>query len=360
MRSQLAIAGAAVSVSLASAVRAHSITDEILLNSTQSTSANPRTGSVGDSLHLNLDLSPKFVLALGAIGTYEGQTPDTGRDFGTSAAKVAVLSAGLELLPAESWAVGATFSGSPPSTVLAGTFFTGPNDAGQLVPVHALVESRTSELSGTLDVSYDTAGFSNLEWSFIGSVSFTHLDASQRITEARIANQARILLPADISGICDRNGPRCLKGLKTALVETPANLDSERLSGSATATVEHDTDLTLSFDWYHYEEDPAEIGFFSLVEAGRAGLGSPIAPLQWMVRPEVQERFGDLSARIWLSVGRYEPGTGGSSAGIGLRLQYRVSRAVRLWATASGQRDIDVDGEATRSGGLALGAGYRF
>jgi hypothetical protein len=228
------------------------------------------------------------------------------------------------------------------------------------VPVHALVESKTSELSGAVDVAYDTAGVSDLEWSFEGAMTFTHLDTSQAIIEARFANSAETVPQSQLKTICARNGARCVKGLLTALNESPDSLDSERFSGAATATIERDTDLTLRFDWYHYEQDPAEIGFFSLVEAGHAGLGVPIAPLQYLVRPEVQHRFGDLSLRLWLQAGRYEPGTGNGTAGAGLRGQYRFNKAFRIWLTASGQRDVDEGGNSTRSGGLALGAGYRF
>jgi hypothetical protein len=344
----------------AAAARAGSLTDEVVVNSTQASGSNPRTGSAGDLLRANFELTPRWGLTAGAMLTFEGQTQGTAREFGTSSSTVSLFSLGADFLANEHWTLGATFSGSPQSTLLAGTSFTGPNPSGTQVAVDALVRSQTSEIAGTLDAAYDTAGDSDLEWSFGGTVNFTHLGTSQTITEARFANTAQDVTPAQIKAICARNGKRCVQGLLTALDETPANLDSERFSATATATVRRDTDVTLSFDWYHYEEDPAEIGFFSLVEAGHAGLGVPIAPLQFLVKPEVQHRFGDLSLRLWVQAGRYEPGTGDNTAGIGLRAQYRFSKAFRIWLTASGQRDVDEAGEATRSGGLALGFGYRW
>src|SRR4051794_19220265 len=113
-----------LALGLAAGASAHSITNEVIANSAQSTSANPRTGSVSDVLHLAVDVTPRWTLSLGAMGTYEGQTPDTGRDFGTSAATVGLFSAGVEFLASDHWVFGATFTGSPESALFAGTFFT--------------------------------------------------------------------------------------------------------------------------------------------------------------------------------------------------------------------------------------------
>jgi hypothetical protein len=344
----------------ATAAQASSITDEVVVNSTQSTSSNPRAGSLGDSLHANFDLTPRWGLTAGAMLTLEGQTPGTGNEFGTSTSTVSLFSLGADFIASDQWTIGASVSGSPQSTLFAGSSFTGPNPKGVEVLVNALVRSETSELSAALDLAYDTNGDSDLEWSFGGAVTFTHLSTDQTITEARFAGTSGDVSASQILAACARSGPRCVRGLQTALHETPADLDSQRFSANATATVQRDTDVTLSFDYYHYDEDPAEIGFFSLVEAGHAGLGVPIAPLHYLVKPEIQHRFGDLSLRLWLQAGRYEQGTGNTTAGAGLRAQYRFSRAFRLWVTVSGQRDVDESDNATRSGGLAFGAGYRW
>jgi hypothetical protein len=344
----------------AAAAGAHSVTDEVIFNDTQSTSANPRTGSIGNSLHGMFDLTPQWAVLLGAMLTYEGQTPGTATEFGTEASTVSLFTLGTEYLPGENWIFGATLSGSPASTLYAGTSFVGFNAQNQAIPVNALVHSESSELSASFDASYQTVGLSGLEWAFTGAVTFTHLDTSQNITRAHFANSTTDLGPAGIKALCARGGRNCVKGILTALDETPTPLDSQRLSGLATATVVHDTDLTLGFDWYHYNQDPASIGFFSLTQAGKVGLGVPIAPLHWLVRPEIQERFGAFSVRLWFQAGRYEPGTGESTTGLGMRAQYRINRSWRVWLTATGQHDVDAGGNPTNSGGLALGGGFRW
>jgi hypothetical protein len=345
------------------AAGAHSITDEVIFNNTQATSANPRTNSLGNALHGNFDLTSDWALLAGAMLTYEGQTPGTASEFGTEASTVSLFMLGLEFLPTDHWVLGATFSGSPPSTLYAGTSFVGVNTQNVPVQVDALIHSESSELAASFDASYQTVGLSDLEWAFTGAVTFTHLDTTQNIARAHFpgANGTTVDLgPAGIRAACAAGRRNCVKGILTALDETPMPLDSQRLTGVATATVVRDTDLTLGFDWYHYNQDPASIGFFSLTQAGKAGLGVPIAPLHWLVRPEVQERFGPVSVRLWFQVGRYEPGTGESTSGIGMRAQYRFNQSWRVWLTATGQHDIDAGGDPTNSGGIALGGGYRW
>ena len=142
-------------------------------------------------------------------------------------------------------------------------------------------------------------------------------------------------------------------------MDRPVTLDSERLSANVSATLFTDTDVTLSGDYYVYQQNPAQVGFFTLVAAAR-GAGVPIAPLRYEVRPEVVHRFGDLSARLWVQAGEYVPGTGQSTAGAGLKLQYKFTRAFRSWVTLSGQRDVDQSDQITRAGSVAAGAAYRW
>jgi predicted porin len=130
-----------------------------------------------------------------------------------------------------------------------------------------------------------------------------------------------------------------------------------------TMTAWTDTDFTLAGDYYHYQQDPAAVGYYSVAFVGRSanfGNGVPIAPLRFSVRPEVLHRFGAFSVKLWVTAGHYVSGTGESTTGLGAKLQYKFTKKFRLWVTATGQRDIDQNGNPTRSGGLAMGAGYRF
>ena len=90
------------------------------------------------------------------------------------------------------------------------------------------------------------------------------------------------------------------------------------------------------------------------------GNGVSIAPLHYQIRPEILQRFGDFSAKLWVQAGKYEPGTGQSTAGAGIKLQYKFSKAFKMWVTGGGQRDVDEYSNATNSGSFGLGASYRF
>jgi len=74
-------------------------------------------------------------------------------------------------------------------------------------------------------------------------------------------------------------------------MDRPVTLDSERLSANVSATLFTDTDVTLSGDYYVYQQNPAQVGFFTLVAPGR-GAGVPIAPLRY----EVGRRWSTASA----------------------------------------------------------------
>src|SRR6185436_190538 len=54
-------------VLIATGARASSVTNEVIVNSTQTTDSNPRTGSIGDAMAGIIDLNDLFALDLGAM-----------------------------------------------------------------------------------------------------------------------------------------------------------------------------------------------------------------------------------------------------------------------------------------------------
>src|SRR5439155_173535 len=146
--------------------------------------------------------------------------------------------------------------------------------------------SFTDSLNGSIDLSN--------EWTLNLGGSLTmqgRTPASQRGQFPESASVVTVL-----SAGADWNVNENL-AVGTELQVTPVPLDSERFSANVSATLFTDTDVTLSGDYYVYQQNPAQVGFFTLVAAGR-GAGVPIAPLRYEVRPEVVHRFGDLSARL--------------------------------------------------------------
>jgi hypothetical protein len=268
------------------------------------------------------------------------------------------------------WTLGALFDVSPRSTQYAGTQVQVTASGGD---ADALLRSITSSWDATFDLSYDTAGDSNLEWSFSADLTRGHLGTDQSITRVRTATGGTATTQS-IRDYCASH--KCPRELLLALrPQTGVSLDSNKVSLGGTATAWQNTDFTLVGDYY-----------FCVASVGRVGQGVPIAPVQYLVRAELLQRIGSFSAKLWLQGGKYVEGTGEDTKGLGIKLQYKFSKAWRAWVTVSGQSDVGVQcsplpaggsasaqcivsagqqgyytqGEVTNSGGFSLGAGYRF
>ena len=343
--------------------RAAGITDEVSMNNTPATPENPRSGSVSNSLVATFDPQEDWSFSAGALLTVEESTPaPPGSAFGDRGGTVATLSGGIEYHPGDSWTFGVSGDFSPRSTQRSGTQLNITTAAGAESSANALLRATSSTSALQLMTSYDSAGDSALEWSLFGSIGLTRLDTDQRIVALQEANGTVATTDA-IQRYCQTHF--CSKALLQVISPSPAaRLESGRISAGGTLTFERDTDVTISADYYGYRQDPTQIGYFSLGSTGRmqisGGSGVPIAPLRYVVQPEVVQRLGDVSVRVWARAGRYVEGTAQTTRGVGAKLQYKVTKAFKLWAAASGQRDVDSEGFVAISTTVAVGAGYKF
>lgn len=358
-------------VCFAAAARASSISDELSVSNSQSTPSSPRSGTLADSLNMSFDVSEHWSIDFGALITHEDPTPMPApisfKNFTNDPFEL--FTAGVDWEVGDHWTLGASAEFSPNSTQSAVPQFNGVIDPfnGRRTIAYLLVNSSNDEWGARLDAGYDTAGDSDLEWSFNGSVSFSANSIDQTIPGARYDTgngTYRAATLTELRTACSTDPLHCSKVVQAAMIQAQRNgaqpLDFEKFSPAATATISRNTDLTLSGDYYLYNQDPTTIGVPSVALRQLLGNGLALAPLHYLIRPEILQRWGGFSARLWLQAGRYMPGTGQSMSGLGLKLQYKFTKAFRLWATISGQRDIDVDGTESQSGSFALGAGYRF
>ena len=340
------LAACASALLVAAAARGDTISDQLSLGATQTTAQNPRAGSVSDLLRGSFDLGDRWVITGDAQITFEesaGAPSGANVAFQERGGTVADFSLSVDFDVTDNFTVGGTAGFSPRSvtTTVATVIVTDPS-TGRPANADGLIRVTNSSAYAELLAGYDTTGDSDLEWSFMGAVSLNRFETLQRLEAAQLDRGRLILLNE---------------------VRASAELRSARLSGAATATLFADTDLTLSGDYYAYADDPRTVGYFSVGGAARTssvGAGVPIAPLHYLVRPEVAHRFGDFSLKVWVQAGRYMPGTGQGTAGAGLKAQYKFTRWFRVWASAAGQDDVDSSGESARSGTFTLGAAYRF
>lgn len=350
------------------ALASSSISDELSLGSTQSTQENPRAGSVSDALNGVYELNDQFSISGGAVLTLEGQTPAAARgQFPTSGSAITLFSLGLDWDPNDHVSSGVAVDFSPESTQQVGTQLTVTDANGVIQPLNARLIARSANSALAFDLGYDTAGESNLEWSVNGSVTGSHYTTTQNIDAIVLRDKGGAYKRENLVAYCDahRTGKgACSAALRQVLKDQEATLDSLRTSLSVTSTLYTDTDVTLGGDFYTYSQDPATVGIFSVGAAGKqnisGGNGVPIAPLRYTVRPEVAHRFGDLSVKLWVQAGEYASGTAQTTSGLGGKVQYKFTKAFKMWVAASGQRDVDATGIGSTAGNFSLGAGYRF
>src|ERR1700682_5800479 len=181
------------------AVHANSISDQVSVFRPQSTDTGPRVGSLSNSFDASFDLSDHWALSAGAMVTMQGQSPAAQRgQFGSSGNLITLFSLGVDFEANEHWSFSANFDFSPQSTQYAGIevlltqvspqtrrpcSMPNPDPGCEVDP--ARVRSQTSQLSPGLSATYETAGESDLEWSFNAAASYSHLDTTQKITEVR-------------------------------------------------------------------------------------------------------------------------------------------------------------------------------
>jgi hypothetical protein len=340
---------------LATAARASSVSDEISVLGTQSTPQNPRAGNVSNLLSGWFGVAQSWTVNASAQVTLEEATPGpAGNAFPDLGGTVTDFSAGFEWDATDNWNFGVTVDVSPESTIR--------NDARTRVPTlgptDVLVESTTSLTSLELLAGYDTTGISDLEWSFTAGIELTRMESQQQATSARHADGSSVST-AQVRADCAPVGSGC-RALVPIIDGISGVLRYARLSATALAIIARDTDAGVSLDYYGYLDDPASVGLFSTAAVGRFGAGAPIAPLRWLVRPEVAHRFGSFSLKGWAQVGQYVPEAGQGTAALGAKAQYKFSRSFRMWVSAAGQRDEDVSGAVSRTGILSFGGAYRF
>jgi hypothetical protein len=340
---------------LAGAARASNVSNEVTVNTTQPTEANPRSGSMGDAFNVSLDATEHLALNFGAMVTTQDSSPSPLPNESASGV-VGLATIGFDWEMSDNWTLGVTGELSPESK----TFAEAPIGFDT-----AHIRSKASELAAAFDLSYDSAGESALEWSFTGGVTYTDYSVDQtipKVTDSSGGNVPLAQVPARIDTYCARPNAvkNCGKRGRRGLSATPFHLRSWEFSAGATAVVWTDTDLTVSADVYDYPQDPTQAAYASLIFNVRGGAGVPVAPLQFMIRPDVVHRFGDFSAKLWVQAGQYVKGAGQSTTGAGLKLQYKFTKAFKLWATVLGSRDVDDQNRETNSGAFSLGAGYRF
>jgi len=335
---------------------ASSILNETGVGSTQTSPSNPRSGYWYDQINGMVDLSKTVDLRLDVTLTHDvSSLPAQGTRFGNSGATIFSTAIGLDYEASEHVLLGAEVNYSPSSTQRADAPIT-----FDTVQADAQIRSRTSVYGATIQFGYQTAGDSDWETSVDPTLAWTHYESLQQV--ASLGTSSGSVDTQQILNACARY-PR-LRGcreFRAAAQQQQAGVNQLRLALSVTETVAEDNEFTLGGSYYVYDQDPTTVGYFSIVAAGRVsgGSGVPLAPLRFTVKPEYLHRFGRFSLDAWYQYGNYVDDQGSTQL-IGLKAQYKFSKVVSAYLLGTGQRDVDVQSVASRSGTVALGLKFRF
>jgi len=355
-----AIAALALAAVLPAVAFAHSVSDEVGVGSSQSSPRNPRTGFIYDTISGVAEVSEPVALRFSLTLTHDNATkPAQGAQFGETGGNITAGAVGLDWNPNEHVPLAFEVDFSPRSSQGSDTSITF-DEGGSSVSADGLLRATSSSLGLVLSAGYETAGDSNFETATNGTLSVTHLTTTQQLAAFQGANGP---VSADsIRAYCARvPGAKGCRQLNALFRARASEINQFKVSALVAETFALDTDVTLNGAYYFYDQDPTQVGYFNIAAFGRTGLGTgvPIAPLQFTFRPDVTHRFGAFSVNLSYLYLKYVPGDGYGN-NLGLKLQYKFSKAFKAWISASGQNDVDEQGDSTKSSTLAVGVRYSF
>jgi hypothetical protein len=312
---------------------AHDLTVDIGGSLTATSESNPRAGAATVGAFGAFDLSDDWSLLGGLsytrdFGTRAGESSSPGSD-------VVAVSAGAMWLIDEHFMTLLLLTGAPPSRQRSATTIAFPDPATSARrTADILIDSSTWTLGGLWTGGWASGGGGPWGSAVDVTVGVNRFDVFQQV-----------VLPDTPRGALLRQacatrtgGPACrlVSGASTPLLQT-------RLALAYTGTLLQRTDFGLEGALFLYDGDPTEVGYFSVVAAGRGGgldlgAGVPVLPLLASVRPWVTHRLRAVTLKASYQLGAYAAGLGFNHAAT-LRVTWKVTGTWRLLATVIGQVD---------------------
>ena len=135
------------------------------------------------------------------------------------------------------------------------------------------------------------------------------------------------------------------------------------VGASVVETALQDTDLGLDFEYYLYDRDPLEAGYFAVatVDGGYLGEGMAVAPMRFTMSPSIGRRFGDISTTATLAYGNYIHDLGYelvASLRVQLKLKLDDDKRLKLYTKLNSSWDVPPDYAASQALSLAVGCQY--
>ena len=346
---------------------------------TESAPTDPPTPEATAGVAGSISVADTASIELRAGYTHDFRTPRAmGAQFGTSADDVWLFGIGATWFPDDHWLLTGGFNGSPPNTSRTDTdvsLDTTASGKTSTVTDDALLQTVGSEAGFSFSASYDTAGESNYESTFLLNVAGTELWSSQKLLD--LVQDGAVDTTAGLKTYCAGSGKATTecKRIGPALKQQPADLDSLALNLGFSEQLFQDTDVSVGGTYYLYNEDPTQVGYFNVAARGRLqsgvsdatrataatsfGEGVPVEPFLWTVNVGLAHSFGSFRLAASCTYGQYYDDTGNEIA-FGLRASYKFTKHWKVTATAGLSDDTETGSPSLLSPNGTLAVKYTF
>jgi hypothetical protein len=336
---------------------ADSVGEELVVGTTVATATTPAMESIGNRLAGTWEPSERWSFTLDV-----GATRSRSTTLSALANDAVVTSLAADFTANDHWSLRASVGYSP--RVASSSFATIEADGlpGGMAEADVNLVSASWMTSLGLSASYDTAGDGDYEISASLSARASYYNTQQAIASLYDAS-GEMFSAAEMRDFCS-DSP-CSAELREGLSPQWTQVNQIAVGASITETAFQDTDLGLDAEYYHYDQDPTQAGYFALatIDGGYLGDGVAVAPMQFAVTPTIARRFGDVSATASLSYGNYIDAMGYElSAGLRVQVKFAVTDTTRLklYAKLGSSWDVQPGYPAGQALSLALGARYSW
>jgi hypothetical protein len=338
----------------AATARADSVAEEIVVGTTVATATSPAMESLGNRIAGTWDPNGRWQLALDVSATRARSTT-----ISALANDAVMTSLSAEHTPNDNWSIRVTAGWSPRITSSSFAAIEAEGLPGGMAQVDVASSSWLTSLG--VAASYDTAGTDDFEVVATLNARASYFESVQAITTLRDPT-GQTFTTTQMRDHCAIY--TCSRELRDGLWPRWTQVRQFVVGASVMETAFADTDLGLDFDYYVYDRDPTQAGYFAIatVDGGYLGDGMAVAPMRFAMTPSIARRFGDISTTATLGYGNYIDDLGYElSASVRLQVKFKLAdRRLKLYGSASSSWDVPPDYAASQALSLAIGGQYSW
>jgi hypothetical protein len=339
----------------AAVARADGVAEEITVGTTVATPESPARESLGNRISATWDPSDRWELSFDV-----GATRSRSTAISALSNDAVITSLSADHTVTNHWSVSVTAGWSP--RIVSSSVATIEADGlpGGMPEIDVNVTSSSWMTSLGATVSYDTAGEDDFEVVASASASASYFESVQAITSLHDPT-GQTFTNEEMRAHCAIT--MCTRELRDGLWPQWTQVRQFVVGGSVRETAFEDTDLGLDFDYYLYDRDPTEAGYFAIatVEGGSLGEGMAVAPMRFAMTPSIARRFGDISTTATFGYGSYINHLGHElSANLRVQVKFKLGddKRLKLYAKLNSSWDVPPDYPASQALSLAVGGQF--